>query len=56
MSLKSGRRIHARKFTVLHVTKSVIDRIEQLAADKGINEMVDGEMLFERYPWEPILK
>ena len=52
---KTGIRIHARKWTVLHDTESVIDRVEKLASDKGINEMVDEEMLFEWNPGDPVL-
>ena len=52
---KTGIRIHARKWTVLHDTESVIDRVEKLASDKGINEMVNGDMLFEWNPGYPIL-
>ena len=46
MSLKTGRSIHERQQTVKHVTESVIYQVEKLAANKGINEMVDREMLF----------
>ena len=38
---------HARQWTVLHITESVICRVEQLATDKEINEMLDGEMISE---------
>ena len=37
VSLKIGRKIHVRKWTVLQVTESVIDRVEQLAANEGMN-------------------
>ena len=37
VSLKIGREIHVRKWTVLQVTESVIDRVEQLAANEGMN-------------------
>ena len=50
MSINTGRIIHARKWTVLHVTESVMVRVEKLSSDEGINEMVDGEILFE---WNP---
>ena len=53
MSLKTGRRIHDRQWIVIHVTVSVIYRVEKLAADEGIN--VDGEILFEWDPGKPIL-
>ena len=33
MSLKTGRIIHVRQWNVLHVTGSVIGRVEQLAVD-----------------------
>ena len=46
MSLETGRRIHARQWTVLHFTKLVINREEQIYSDKGINEIVGGDMLF----------
>ena len=46
MSLDTEIIIHARQWTVLYVTESVIGRVEQLSTNKGINEMVDGEMLF----------
>ena len=36
-------------------TELIIDRVKQLAADKEINEMVDGEILFEWELGEPIL-
>ena len=55
MSLKTGRKIDTRKWIVLHVTESIIGKAEQLAADKGINEMVYGEMIFEWKPGDPIL-
>ena len=55
MSLKTVIRIHARQWTVLNVTELIIYRVEKLADDKGISEMVDGEMLFEWDPREPIL-
>ena len=55
MSLETGRIIHARQWTVLYVIESMIDRVEQLASDEGINEIVDGDMLFEWNPGEPIL-
>ena len=50
MSIDTGRIIHVRQWTVLHITESVIGMVEQLSADMGINEMLDGEMLFE---WKP---
>ena len=50
ISLETGKSICARQGTVLNVTESVIYIVEQIAAKKGINEMVDGEMLFE---WKP---
>ena len=46
MSLDTGIRIHARQWTVLHFTKLVINRAEQIYSDKGINEIVGGDMLF----------
>ena len=46
MSLETGRIIHVRQWTVLHVTESVIDRVEKFVTNEGINEMVDGYMLF----------
>ena len=46
MPLKTRRKIHVRKWTVLNVTESVIGRAEQLAIKEGINEMVYREMLF----------
>ena len=46
MSLKTGRRINAREWTVLHVTEFVTYRVEQLDIDEGINEMMDREILF----------
>ena len=55
MPLKTGIRIHARQWTVLNFTYLIIDRLQKIAADKGIGEMVDGEMLFEWDPGEPIL-
>ena len=55
MSIDTGRIIHARKLTVLHVIESVIGRVKKLSADEGINEMVDGEILFEWNPGEPII-
>ena len=54
ISLKTGIRIHSRHWVILHVTKLVIGRKSQFADDEGINEMVDGEMLFELDPGEPI--
>ena len=47
MSLKTGISVHARQWTVLNVTKLVIGRVYLLAADEGIDEMVDGKILFE---------
>ena len=55
MSLKTGIIIHAGQWTVLHVTESVIVRVEKLAGNKAINEMSDGDMLFEWKPGYPIL-
>ena len=55
MSLDTGRRIHARQWNVLHINESVIGKVEQLAANEGINGMVDGKMLFEWNPGDPIL-
>ena len=55
MSLEIGRRIHAWQWTVLHVTESVIGRVDQLSANEGINVMVDGEMLFGCNPGYPEL-
>ena len=37
MSLRIGRRIYAKQWTILHVTESVIGRVEKLAAKEGIN-------------------
>ena len=47
MSLETGRRINARKWTVLHITESVIVRLEEFSANERINAMVYGEMIFE---------
>ena len=55
ISLETGGIIHVMQWTVLHITESVIIRVEQLDTDKGINEMLDGEMLFECNPGDPIL-
>ena len=55
MSLKTGRRIHVRQWNVLHITESVICRVEKLAVGKGTNGIVDGDMLFEWKPRDPIL-
>ena len=55
MSLKIGRRINVRQWNVLHVTELVIKLVEQISADEDINDMVDGEILFEWEPGEPIL-
>ena len=54
MSLKTGILVHARQWTVLNITKLVIGTVYLLAADEGIDEMVDGEILFEWGPVEPI--
>ena len=47
MSLKTGISVHARQWTVLNITKLVIGTAYSLAADEGIDEMVDGKILFE---------
>ena len=46
ISLEKGRLIHVGQWTVPHVTESVIVRVEQLAADEGINKIVDVDILF----------
>ena len=46
MSLKTGRTLHARQCTVLNATELVLDRVDQLAANEGINEMLDEEIIF----------
>ena len=55
MSLKTGRRVHARQWIVLHITESVTDSLAQFSANEGINDMVGREMLFEWKPGDPIL-
>ena len=37
VSLKTGRRVHARQWNILHITESVIGMAEQLAPDEEIN-------------------
>ena len=55
MSLEIGRITNARQWNVLHVTESVICRVNKLATDEGINEMVDGDMLSEWNPGDLIM-
>ena len=55
VSLETVKMNYARQWIVLHVTESVIGRAEKLATKKRINEMVDGKMLFEWKPEDPIL-
>ena len=55
MSINKGRIIHARQWNILHVTESVTSRVYQLAANERINEMVDGEIIFEWNTRDPIL-
>ena len=55
MSLDTGRRNNANKWTILHVTESLIVRVDQLASDEGINEIVDGDILFEWKTGYPII-
>lgn len=50
MNLSTGRRIHANQWTELPITKEVINRVEELADPDGIEDMINGEPLFE---WEP---
>ena len=39
--LDTGRIIHASQWTVLHSNESVLYRVNKLAADEGINEILD---------------
>ena len=55
MLLETGIIIHARQWTVLHATESVIGRVNQLAADEGINKIVDEDILFQWNPGDPII-
>ena len=55
MSLEQGIVIHARKWTLLHLTESIIGRAEKIDAGEGINEIVDEDMLFEWKPGDPIM-
>ena len=55
VSLDTGRRNNANKWTILHVTESLIVRVDQLASDEGINEIVDGDILFEWKTGYPII-
>ena len=50
MSLRSGRCIHSNQWTVLHVTDKVIQRVHDLDDQDSVQDMKDGQILFE---WEP---
>ena len=53
MSLLSGRKIHAHKFTPLPISKQVIDRVHKLAKDEGqpsLNRNGKKGLIFEWYP------
>ena len=47
ISLETGGIIHVMQWTVLHITESVIVRLEEFSANERINAMVYGEMIFE---------
>ena len=50
MSMRSGIRIHSNQWTVLHVTDEVVQRVHNLADQDGMQDMKDGQIIFE---WEP---
>ena len=47
MSLRIGRRIHSNQWTVLHVTDEVLQRVHDLADQDGVQDMKDGQIIFE---------
>ena len=56
MSLRTGKQIHAKQWTELPVTDEVVQRVEELADAAQIPEMVNGELLFEWAPGNPIVQ
>ena len=50
MSLRSGRPINSNQWTVLHITDKVVQQVHDLANQDGVQDMKDGQILFE---WEP---
>ena len=51
MPLKTERIIHARQWTVLHVTESVIDRVEKIADSKDIDKKWIEKLYLNRIQW-----
>ena len=50
MSLATGKQIHSNNWVELPITQAVIDRVEYLATQEGLDDLVDGELIFE---WAP---
>ncbi len=55
MSLKTGRLIRSDQWRELPIDEWVIDRVHELAEAEGAQELVDGELLFEWEPGNPVL-
>lgn len=55
MSLETGKRVHSNNWVELSITDNVIARAKALAAHDGMDDLIDGELIFEWNPSEPIL-
>ena len=54
MSLDTGKCIHSTQWTEIPITNEVIQRVEEIVEENGMEPLVDEELIFEWEPGRPI--